>query len=124
MPVVRAKEVRRHETPNAVMSTFASPSLGSAELSLWRVVMSAGQRGPEHTFDVEQVWTIVRGAAHVDLDGEALAAAPGDTFVFPASSIRRITAGDDGFEALVAARAGARAYLTDGTDKGTPPWIA
>jgi quercetin dioxygenase-like cupin family protein len=124
MPIVRAKEVRRHETPNAVMSTFASPSLGSAELSLWRVVMTAGRRGPEHTFDVEQVWTIVRGAAHVDLDGEAHAAAPGDTLVFPAGSVRRITAGDDGFEALVAARAGARAHLTDGTDKGTPPWVA
>jgi hypothetical protein len=37
--------------------------------------------------------------------------------------IRRITACDSGFEALVAARSSARAHLADGTDKGTPPWI-
>ena len=124
MPIIHALEVRRHETPNAVMSTLASPSLGSAELSVWRVVMTAGQRGPEHTFDGEQVWTIMSGAADAELDGETHALAPGDTLVLPARAIRRIAAGDDGFEALVAARAGARALLTDGTDRGTPPWIA
>jgi quercetin dioxygenase-like cupin family protein len=77
MPIVRAQGARRHETPNAVMSTLASPSLGSAELSLWRVVMTAGQRGPEHTFDTEQVWTVVSGAAEVELDGKTHALAPG-----------------------------------------------
>jgi quercetin dioxygenase-like cupin family protein len=124
MPIVRAHDARRHETPNAVMSTLASPSLGSAELSLWHVAMSAGQRGPEHTFDIEQVWTVVSGAADVELDGETHALTPGDTLILSAGAIRRIAAGDGGFEALVAARAGARALLTDGTDKGTPPWIA
>lgn len=124
MPVVRGHEVHHHETPNAVMSTLASPSLGSKELSLWRVVMTAGKRGPEHRFDVEQVWTVVSGGAGVELDGEDHAVAPGDTLVFPAGAIRRIAAGQDGFEALVASRAGAHAVLADGTDKGTPPWIA
>lgn len=123
MPIVRAHEARRHETPNAVMSTLASPSLGSGELSLWRVAMTAGQRGPEHTFDTEQVWTVLSGTADVELEGETQALAPGDTLILPASVIRRVTACDSGFEALVAARAGARAQLADGTDKGTPPWI-
>jgi quercetin dioxygenase-like cupin family protein len=124
MPILRARDARRHETPNAVMSTLASPSLGSAELSLWRVRMTPGQRGPEHTFDVEQVWTVVSGAASVELDGETHGVEPGDTLVLPANAIRQIAAGDGGLEALVAARAGARALLADGTDKGTPPWIA
>ena len=123
-PIVRAHEVHRHETPNAVMSTLASPSLGAATLALWRVEMHAGQQGPEHTFDVEQVWTVVSGGAAVELDGETLAIAPGDTLVLPAGTIRRIAAADGGFEALVAAPASARAQLSDGTDKGTPPWIA
>jgi quercetin dioxygenase-like cupin family protein len=124
MPILRARDARRHETPNAVMSTLASPSLGSAELSLWRVRMTPGQRGPEHTFDVEQVWTVVSGAASVELDGETHGVESGDTLVLPANAIRQIAAGDGGLEALVAARAGARALLADGTDKGTPPWIA
>ena len=124
MPILRARDTRRHETPNAVMSTLASPSLGSAELSLWRVVMTPGQRGPRHIFDVEQVWTVLSGAAEVELDGETHGVEPGDTLVFPGQAIRQIAAGDGGFEALVAARSSARALLTDGTDKGTPPWIA
>ncbi|HET6870269.1 MAG TPA: cupin domain-containing protein [Solirubrobacteraceae bacterium] len=124
MPVIHARDTRRHATPNAVMSTLASPSLGSAELSLWRVVMTAGQRGPEHTFDVEQVWTVLDGAADVEINGETHGVAPGDTLVLPANVIRQIAAGHGGFEALVAARAGARAALADGTDKGTPAWIA
>lgn len=124
MPILRARDARRHETPNAVMSTLASPSLGSAELSLWRVVMTAGQRGPEHTFDVEQVWTVLTGAADVELNGEIHGVEPGDTLILPAHAVRQIAAGGGGFEALVAARGSARAALADGTDKGTPPWIA
>jgi quercetin dioxygenase-like cupin family protein len=91
---------------------------------MWRVDMTAGQRGPEHTFDVEQVWTVVSGGADVELDGETHAIAPGDTLVLPAGAVRRIAATAAGFAALVATRAGARAALTDGTDKATPPWIA
>jgi quercetin dioxygenase-like cupin family protein len=124
MPVVRARQVRRHESPNAVMSTLASPSLGAAALAMWRVEMTAGQQGPEHAFDVEQVWTVVGGGADVELDGQTLAVGTGDTLVMPAGAIRRVAAADGGLEALVAAPAGARARLADGTDKGTPPWIA
>jgi len=124
MPFVRAAETRRHETPNAVMSTLASPTLGDAHLALWRVEMIPGARGPEHTFDAEQVWTVVGGGAQVDLDGEVETVVPGDTLVLPAGILRRIAAGDEGFEALVAAPTGGRALLADGTDRGTPPWIA
>jgi quercetin dioxygenase-like cupin family protein len=124
MPVIRAQQSRRHETPNAAMTTLASPSLGGAALALWRVEMTEGQRGPEHAFDVEQVWTVVSGSAAVEIDGETHAVASGDTLVLAGRAIRRVTAADGGFEALVVASAGARAFLTDGTDKGTPPWIA
>ena len=45
------------DTPNASMTTLASPTQGGTTvLSLWRVTMRAGQRGPEHSFDVEQAW--------------------------------------------------------------------
>lgn len=44
---VRSTHARRAATPNAIMTTLASPSLGSsAGLSLWQVQMNAGQRGP------------------------------------------------------------------------------
>ena len=45
----------------------------------------------------------MRRGADVELNGETHALAAGDTLVLPA---------------------GARALLPDGTDRGTPPWIA
>ena len=58
--LVRAGQARRTETPNALMTTLASPSQGpTAGLSMWRVEMRAGQQGPPHAFDTEQVWHLL-----------------------------------------------------------------
>jgi quercetin dioxygenase-like cupin family protein len=123
MPTVPAAAARRSETPNAVMTTLASPTLGATrELALWRVRMEAGGAGPEHVFDSEQVWTVVSGAARVTVDGEQAVLAAGDTIVLPAGATRRIRA-DGELEALVAGRAGARVTAA-GHDGVTPPWIA
>jgi quercetin dioxygenase-like cupin family protein len=125
MPVVRHAETRRTETPNAVMTTLASPTLGGAGQALWRVEMRPGAAGPLHAFDVDQVWTVLAGGATVELDGERLAVAPGDTVVMPAAAPRRVVADPQaGFTAIVTAPGGARATTPDGTDHGVPPWIA
>lgn len=123
MPVVLASKARPHEAPIGVTSTLASPTLGGAGLAMWRAMMVAGAQGPEHTFDVEHVWTVLRGGAEVELDGETRTVVAGDTLVLPPGVIRRVTATDSGFEALCVTSAGARALLPDGTDKGVPPWI-
>lgn len=123
MPVIRRADARRTETPNAVMTTLASPNQGGAERSLWRVDMRPGQAGPTHTFDVEQVWTVLEGGATVELDGAPFTLALGDTVVMPAGAPRRVQSdASAGLAAIVTAPAGARARLTDGTDKGVPPW--
>lgn len=125
MSVIRHAESRRIETPNAVMTTLASPTQGAAARSLWRVDMRPGQAGPAHTFDTEQVWTVLEGGATVEYGGETLVAAPGDTLVFAAYTPRRVIADTEtGFTAVVAAPAGSRAGLTDGTDRGVPAWVA
>jgi quercetin dioxygenase-like cupin family protein len=136
MPVVRHAESRRTETPNAVMTTLASPTQGGAGQAVWRVDMRPGQAGPLHAIDTEQVWTVLDGGASVELDGELLAVAPGDTLILPADAPRRITADPAaGFTAIVAAPAGTRAYTLDGTRVGArcaapdgekliPAWVA
>jgi quercetin dioxygenase-like cupin family protein len=124
MPVIPAAAARRSETPNAVMTTLASPTQGGAAHALWRVDMRPGQAGPAHGFDVEQVWTALDGGATLALDGAEHALAPGDTAVIPAGAERQVTAGPQGFKAIVTAAPGARATLADGTDRGVPPWIA
>jgi plastocyanin len=46
---------------------------------MWRVDAAPGRTGPLHAFDTEQVWTFLEGAATIDLGGETLTVAPGDT---------------------------------------------
>lgn len=126
MTVIRKAERRRTETPNAVMTTFASPTQGGAERSLWQVDAAAGSSGPLHVFDVEQTWTVLDGAATVDLDGATHELEAGDTVVIPAGVPRRFSAGPDrGYTAVVTAAATALATVpgSDG-DPVNPAWIA
>ncbi|TDD83076.1 cupin domain-containing protein [Actinomadura darangshiensis] len=136
MTLIRDTESRRTETPNGVMTTFATPTQGGTEgIALWRVDMEPGRTGPLHAFDTEQVWTFLDGAATVDLDGRKLEAGPGDTVVLPPGLPRQMTTGDSGFTAVVAAHAGCLAYDPDalvddtrcelapqGDERIVPPW--
>ena len=136
MPVIRRAETRRTETPNAVMTTLASPIQGGAGQSVWRVDMRPGQAGPLHAIDTEQVWTVLDGGATVELDGQALTLGPGDTIILPADAPRRVSADPEaGLAAIAVAPAGTRAYTLDGTrvapgcavpdgDKLVPAWVA
>jgi quercetin dioxygenase-like cupin family protein len=136
MPVIRRAETRRTETPNAVMTTLASPIQGGAGQAVWRVDMRPGQAGPLHAIDTEQVWTVLDGGATVELDGQALTLGPGDTIILPADAPRRVSADPEaGLAAIAVAPAGTRAYTLDGTrvapgcavpdgDKLVPAWVA
>ncbi|MBW0113573.1 cupin domain-containing protein, partial [Pseudonocardia sp. KRD-182] len=88
----------------------------------WTVEMTPGAAGPPHTFDVEQVWTVLDGRVRADVDDEHHDLGPGDVLVLPAGAVRRVHA-VDAFRAVVAAPAGARATPVDG-EPVLPPWIA
>ncbi|MFC7620752.1 cupin domain-containing protein [Microlunatus sp. GCM10028923] len=120
---IRRADARRTETPNAVMITLASPTQGNSGLALWQVEMEAGKTGPDHTFDVEQIWTWLSGSATVSVDARPIDVRDGDTLVIPAEVPRRVHT-DAGFTAIVAAAAGARASTPGGGDPVLPPWIA
>jgi quercetin dioxygenase-like cupin family protein len=126
MTVIRKAERRRTETPNAVMTTFASPTQGGAERSLWQVEMATGSSGPVHVFDVEQTWTILEGSATVDVDGASFALDTGDTIVIPPDVERRFASGaEGGYRAVVTASATALATVPGSdADAVNPPWIA
>lgn len=123
MPVIRNADARRTTTPNATMTTYASPTQGGSGLAVWRVDMAPGATGPEHSFDVDQVWTVLGGSADIDLDGTRHTVAEGDTVTMPARAPRRVHADPEhGFAAFVAAPAGARATVPGG-EPVLPAWI-
>ncbi|MFJ9317779.1 cupin domain-containing protein [Pimelobacter simplex] len=129
MRITRPAEHRVSATPNAVMTTLASPTLSAtADLSVWRVAMTAGQQGPRHLFDVEQVWVVLAGEPTVTGDGAEERLAPGDAVTFPAGAQRRIAAGGSDVEFLVCGTGRGRAVPI--ADEGTPgepvvpPWVA
>lgn len=127
MPAVltRPADARRSETPNAVMTTLASPTLTDAdELSVWRVEMTAGQEGPVHAFDAEQVWLVVAGRPVIEVGEDRFVLEPGDALQIPAHVARRVRAGD-GAAFVVCSRTGSR--VVAGTADGepvTPPLVA
>lgn len=147
MPLIRSTETRRTETPNAAMTTLASPTQGGSGLSVWRVDMAAGAAGPPHSMSTEQVWTVVEGRATVTVGDdpvgletvrlETVCLAQGDTLVLAAGVPRRITSDpEQGLVAIVAAPAGglataspdildhaAQACATRNGDAVSPAWL-
>lgn len=136
MSLIRHAEARRSETPNAVMTTLASPTQGGAHLALWRVEMAPGRSGPLHAMETEQVWTCLEGSARVTLGVDAFTLTEGDTIVLPADRPRQVHTGPDApFTAIVTALPGGRAYNPGGvtpdgacaqaprdTDRVLPAW--
>jgi quercetin dioxygenase-like cupin family protein len=121
MPVIRHADSRRTETPNAVMTTLASPGQGGAGYAIWRVDMRPGQAGPPHAVDTEQVWTVLNGGAAVTLGPETVTLTPGDTVIIPAGQPRRVSADPAaGFAAIVVAPPGTRAWVHDGIRSAVP----
>jgi quercetin dioxygenase-like cupin family protein len=122
--LVSAARARRTETPNAVMTTLASPSQGpTAGLSLWLAEMRSGQQGPLHVFDTEQVWHLLGGAAEITVGGAPVKLEPGDTVVLPAGAERQVRT-DSGARFVVCGHGEAVVRVPgEAESRGTPPWI-
>jgi quercetin dioxygenase-like cupin family protein len=122
---VRSSQARRTETPNAVMTTFASPTHGaSQDLSLWRVDMRAGQAGPEHVFDSEQVWHVLDGTVRIDVDGQPVQLTAGDSLVLSAGVCRQVTAVTQARMVVCGHGNAVVSVPGEASSRGTPPWVA
>lgn len=119
--LVRAEDARVSVTPNATMTTLSSPSLSGSAHSLWRTSMELGQRGPLHSFDVEQVWTVLAGRPRIVVEGQEYSLSAGDTLRISAGAMRQVFA-DDAAKFVVCGDGAARATPANG-ESGAPPWI-
>lgn len=125
MVPVRAAAMRRTETPNAVMTTLASPTQGPSRLlSMWKVEMRPGQRGPRHAFDSEQIWHVLDGHAEIVTGGGLVRLGPGDAVVLAAGAERQITA-TTAVQIMVCGHATAEASVPgEPGSRGVPAWIS
>lgn len=122
--VIRAADARQTQTPNATMTTLASPTLsGPTPISLWRVAIGAGHQGPLHVFDSEQIWTLVAGGASFTVDGTQFDLAAGDTIQIAGGTERQMIAVTDA-ELLVCGLSNATVTTPASTEPVTPPWIS
>lgn len=123
--VVRAQTARRTETPNGVMTTLASPTQGPADqLSIWKIAMQSGRKGPHHIIDREQVWHVLSGEAEFAVGGETHRLGAGDTVILPAGAERQVTA-LTGTEIIACGPPSAIAWVVgEDAPRGTPPWIS
>jgi quercetin dioxygenase-like cupin family protein len=119
--LVRAEDVRISVTPNATMTTLSSPSLSGSAHSLWRTSMEPGQRGPLHSFDVEQIWTVLAGTPRIVVEGREYLLSVGDTLRISAGAMRQVIA-DEAATFVVCGDGAARATTANG-ESVAPPWI-
>lgn len=124
MQILDVSHRRVTETPNATMTTLASPTLGGAATSMWLVEMRPGAEGPVHAFDADLVWSITAGDGLVRQDGDERPIASGDTLVLPAGRMRQLVAGPSGLTAVVSGRGGSAVRRAEGGPAEVPPWVA
>jgi len=91
---------------------------------MWQVQMRAGQHGPVHVFDSEQVWHVLDGQAEISADGQVISLASGDTGVLAAGTQRQVRAVTD--VRLMACGYGNAVVSVPGEDssRGVPTWIS
>ena len=122
--IVRSQDARRSETPNAVMTTLASPTVsGAVDTSLWLVEMKAGASGPIHAMDSDQHWHVLRGSLQCEIDGVNNDLQAGDTITITAETTRQFRAVTD-VVMVVTGKSNAAASTEPGVAPVVPPWIS
>ncbi|MCT2589275.1 cupin domain-containing protein [Streptomyces sp. N2-109] len=106
MHVITPDLARTTTTPNAVVTSLATPALGSTALTSWQVRMRPGAAGPLHTMDKEQIHVVTAGSLTISIGDRTETVTAGSALIVPAGAERRVQAGDEGLEALVSMPAG------------------
>lgn len=121
--IVRANDTRITETPNAIMTTLASPTMSESDSSLWIVEMNSGAAGPIHSMSSGQVWHLLSGSVTCEIDGESITLATGDTLRISGGVNRQFRAQSDA-RLLVSGASDAEASTDNGMTSVVPGWIS
>lgn len=124
MPLVNGATAPTFDLPHAKFTGLASPSRGSQETSVWRVVLAPGAEPVPHSLTREEIFVATAGCAVATVDGATHTVETGDALVVPAGAAFSLAnPGDEPFEAVTVFPVGGQA-LTPGAEPFTPPWAA
>jgi len=124
MPIVLPQDAPVFEVPGVRFTGLTSPTRGSRENSVWRVVVQPGTPGTPHRVTREETFVALHGRAVLDVGGTAHELPAGSAFAVPAGSILSLSnPGPEPFHALAVLPVGGQVTLGD-APAFTPPWAA
>jgi mannose-6-phosphate isomerase-like protein (cupin superfamily) len=124
MTIIREQDAPRFGQDGVEVTGLAAPSRGCESVSAWRVVLRPGAGSPEHSLTSDEAFVALRGAARVELEGEAHELSAGDCLVVaPGRRFRISNEGAEPFEAVCCMAAGGEAVV-EGQGAFVPPWAA
>ena len=124
MTIIREQDAPRFGQDGVEVTGLAAPSRGCESVSAWRVLLRPGASSPEHSLTSDEAFVALRGAARVELEGEAHELSAGDCLVVaPGRRFRITNEGAEPFEAVCCMAAGGEAVV-EGQGAFVPPWAA
>lgn len=122
MPVLAAPTGPTHTLGDTSFTSLATPSLGSTDVSVWRVRIPAGPPGVPHRLTREEVFVVLEGRAAVELAGRRSEVGTGGVVIVPPhTDFSLAAAGDEPLHALCVLPTGGQALMPGG-EPFTPPW--
>jgi len=124
MPIIAGAEAPQFTLPGITFVGLASPSRGSRENAVWRLIMQPGVTPTPHRLTREEIFVATAGEAIAAIAGETHRLRAGDSVVVPAGiEFSLANLGAAPFEAIVVLPVGGQAAIGDEAPF-TPPWAA
>jgi mannose-6-phosphate isomerase-like protein (cupin superfamily) len=121
MGVITAPTDATHDLGGTRFMSLATPSRGSTETSVWTVEIEPSTPATPHRLTREEVFVVLAGRAHVQLDRDEAIASVGDAIVVPAGSDFVLSNGGAEILRLLCCLPVGGQAIVDGTTF-TPPW--
>ena len=124
MPVIATSPEPTHELHGAAFTSLATPTLGDAPVSVWKVRLQPEVPGVSHHLTRSEVIVVLSGSASARIGDTSHQVAAGRVIVVPADVPFLLEAtGSQPFEALCVLPLGGQAVTACGIPF-TPPWAA
>jgi mannose-6-phosphate isomerase-like protein (cupin superfamily) len=122
MPVIRRKDSPEFEAGAVRVRGGASPSRGSDELLLFRVILENDAALPLHKHDHDEVYQLVSGSVTAVIGNESFEVAEGDTVIVPAGTEHTAFVDIGRRGELVSAMPTGTVMIRQGGERVVPPW--